>query len=109
LQTIASGSSLFFSFKNIPTADLQVTRYRRYFANEFDRWAHVANDLYQRHVANFGHLYNQFIVDHQIFDRNGVTVTIYEDGTRVHVNTTTADFTTPTGVDIPARRYVVLR
>ncbi|MCL2190196.1 MAG: DUF5696 domain-containing protein [Defluviitaleaceae bacterium] len=108
LRSIESGASLFFSFKHVPTRDLQVTRYLRYFANEFDRWVHVANDLYQSYVQNFGHLYNQFIVDHQILCRRGVTVTVYEDGTRVYVNTTMADFTEGS-VTIPAGRYVVVR
>jgi len=111
LKSIESGASLFFSFMDLPIAELEVTRYRRYFANEFGRWADVANDLYIRHVANFGHLYNQFIVDHQVLSRDGVTVTVYEDGTRVYVNTTMNDFVTDTGVTIPARPgvpYVVV-
>ncbi|MCL2364891.1 MAG: DUF5696 domain-containing protein [Defluviitaleaceae bacterium] len=108
LRSIEGGASLFFSFMDVPTSDLQVTRYLRYFANEFDLWVAVANDLYQSHVTNFGHLYNQFIVDHQILDRRGVTVTIYEDGTRVYVNSSLIDFNEG-GVSIPAQRYVVVR
>jgi hypothetical protein len=109
LKSIEAGASLFFSFKDIPTADLEVTRYLRYFANEWDRWQHVANNLYQNHRTNFGHLYNQFITGHEILCMTGITVTIYEDGTRVYVNTTLGDFTADTGVTIPARRYVVRR
>jgi hypothetical protein len=108
LKTVESGASLFFSFMHVPTADLQVTRYLRYFANEFDRWAGVANDLYQRHTQNFGHLYNQFITDHQVLCRRGVSVTVYEDGTRVYVNTTVTDFD-EAGVSVPAGRYTVVR
>jgi hypothetical protein len=123
LKSIESGASLFFSFMYVPTSDLLVTRYRRYFANEFNRWAvqpnpacrvenpeqlSVANRLYQNHAQNFGHLYNQRITDHQILNRyGGVTVTVYEDGTRVYVNTTLSDFTTETGEVIPARYYLV--
>ncbi|MCL2199033.1 MAG: DUF5696 domain-containing protein [Defluviitaleaceae bacterium] len=109
LRSIESGASLFFSFMDVPTADLLVTRYRRYFANEFERWAYVANDLYQSHVANFGHLYNQLITDHQILNRDGVTVTVYEDGTRVYVNTMMVDFVTDAGVAVGARSYEVRR
>jgi hypothetical protein len=112
LKGIESGAVPFFSFMDVPTADLQVTRYRSYFANEVARWQHIANDVYHTHVSNFGHLYNQFIVDHQILSFDGVTVTVYEDGTRVYVNTTMRDFTTPTGVTVPARPatpYVVIR
>jgi len=106
LRSIESGSSLFFSFMSVPTAELEVTRYRRYFANEFDRWANVANNLYQNHVANFDHLYNQLIVDHQIL-ADGVSVTVYEDGTRVYVNVSIMDY--DGDVFVPSRRYVVVR
>ncbi|MCL2499162.1 MAG: DUF5696 domain-containing protein [Defluviitaleaceae bacterium] len=107
LNTVESGASLFFSFMDAPTADLQVSRYRRYFSNEFGRWVGVADELYQRHAADFGHLYNQLIIDHQILCRTGVTVTVYEDGTRVYVNTTMADFNGT--VFVPAERYLVVR
>jgi hypothetical protein len=107
LHTVENGASLFFSFMDAPTADLQVSRYRRYFSNEFDRWSGVANELYQRHAADFGHLYNQLIIDHQILCRTGVTVTVYEDGTRVYVNTSMADF--DGAVFVPAERYAVVR
>ncbi|MCL1862936.1 MAG: DUF5696 domain-containing protein [Defluviitaleaceae bacterium] len=109
LRSVESGASLFFSFMDVPTADLLVTRYRRYFANEFERWADVANEVYTRHVANFGHLYNQLITDHRILERDGVTVTVYEDGTRVYVNTMMVDFVTDTGVAVGARSYEVRR
>jgi len=106
LRSVESGSALFFSFMNVPTSDLEVTRYRRYFANEFYRWIDIANELYQNHARNFGHLYNQLIVDHQTLSQ-GVSVTVYEDGTRVYVNTTLVDFNEH--VHVPARRYTVVR
>ncbi|MCL1845933.1 MAG: DUF5696 domain-containing protein [Defluviitaleaceae bacterium] len=106
LKSVESGASLFFSFKDVPTADLLVTRYRRYFANEWERWHEVANEVFTEHRDNFGHLYNQFIVDHEILNRvGGVTVTVYEDCTRVYVNTTQMDFETETGVTIRAMSF----
>jgi len=107
LNTVESGATLFLSFMDASTADLQVSRYRRYFSNEFGRWSGVANELYQRHTRDFGHLYNQLIVGHQILCRTGVTVTVYEDGTRVYVNTTMADYNG--AVSVPAQRYTVVR
>ncbi|MCL2048658.1 MAG: DUF5696 domain-containing protein [Defluviitaleaceae bacterium] len=109
LRSVESGSALFFSFMNVPTADLLVTRYRRYFANEFGRWAEVANELYARHERDLGHLYNQLIVGHEILSRDGVSVTVYEDGTRVFVNTGLVDFVTDSGITVGARDYVVRR
>jgi hypothetical protein len=110
LKSIESGASLFFSFMDVPTSDLLVTRYRRYFANEFGRWFDVANTLYQNHAQNFGHLYNQFITDHEILNApmGGVTVTVFEDGTRVYVNTTPSEFTAG-GIVIAPRSYMVER
>jgi hypothetical protein len=108
LKTVESGASLFFSFMHVPAADLQVSRYRRYFANEFNRWSELADFYYQRHAQDFGHLYNQLIVNHEILAR-GVTVTVYEDGTRVYVNTSLADFVSSGGVEVNARRYAVRR
>jgi len=107
LKSIESGSGLFFSFKEAPSSVLQETGYRRYFSNEFRQWATVANDLFHSHQESFGHLYNQLIIDHQILAQN-VTVTVYEDGTRVYVNQTTNDFNAR-GVLIPARNYMVVR
>lgn len=107
LRSIESGASLFFSFMYEPTSAIMDTRYRRYFANEYRRWSNVANELYQNHRNNFGHLYNQIIVDHQLL-ANGVSVTIYEDGTRVYVNTSLTDFSNG-NVNVPARRYHVVR
>ena len=108
LKSIESGASLFFSFMNVPTADLQVTRYRRYFANEFGRWFDVANNLYANHSANFGHLYNQLIINHEILNApvGGVTVTTFEDGTEVYVNSTQNDFESGR-ISIGAMSYVV--
>ncbi|MDR0273689.1 MAG: DUF5696 domain-containing protein, partial [Clostridiales bacterium] len=108
LYSIEAGALLHFSFMDVPTAEIEVTRYRRYFANEFGRWNHVANRLYTEYVDNLGHLYNQYIVDHQVLNRvGGVTVTVYEDETRVYVNVTDNDFVTDTGVELRARSWEV--
>jgi len=105
LRTMESGASLFFSFMSASTADLEVTRYGRYFANEFDRWFSRANDLYHNYKHLVGHLYNQLIIDHQIL-AEGVTVTVFEDGTRIYVNTSLVDYADGF---VPSRRYIVVR
>ena len=108
LRSVESGSSLFFSFKTQPTSELHgVARYRRFFANEYDRWIGEANMLYQNHNRYLSHLYNQLIVNHMILAEN-VTVTVYEDGTRVYVNMSNFDFEQD-GVNVPAMRYTVVR
>ena len=87
LKTIESGAGLHFSFMKEETAELQETKFRQFYANEYDKWVGDANVLYQRFSADFGHLYNQAIVDHVILSGD-VTITVYEDGTRVLVNAT---------------------
>ena len=108
LRSEESGSALFFSFKTQPTSELHgVARYRRFFANEYGRWIGEADMLYQNHSRNFSHLYNQLIVDHVILS-DGVTVTVYEDGTRVYVNMSFVDFHAD-GFTVPSMRYRVVR
>lgn len=107
LKSVESGAGLFFSFMDEPTSVLQDTGYRKYYANEFGLWAEVANELFHRHQQDFGHLYNQLIVDHQLLATD-VTITIYEDGTSVYVNHSINDFKYD-DLLIPARNYVVVR
>jgi hypothetical protein len=85
LKIIESGAGLYFSFMTEETAVLQETKFRQFYANEYHKWVGDANGLYRQFAANFGHLYNQAIVDHKILS-HGVTITEYEDGTMVIVN-----------------------
>ena len=85
MKTIESGAGLYFSFMSEETAELQETKFRQFYANEYDKWVGDADKLYKKFVSDFGHLYNQLIVNHEVLG-NGVTITMYEDGTRVIVN-----------------------
>jgi hypothetical protein len=85
LKTIESGAGLYFSFMTEETAVLQETKFRQFYANEYDKWVADADALYQKFSADFAGLYNQIIEDHAILS-SGVTLTVYEDGTRVIVN-----------------------
>jgi hypothetical protein len=107
LKTIESGAGLYFSFMTDETAVLQETKFRQFYANEYSKWVGDANGLYNQFTAYFGHLYNQAIVDHKILSE-GITVTEYEDGTRVIVNA--SDFTgNYNGRNINANSYLVLK
>jgi hypothetical protein len=55
--------------------------------------------------SDFGHLYNQFITDHQKI-ANGVYMTEYEDGTQVIVNYNERAYTHK-GNEVPAKDYIV--
>jgi hypothetical protein len=107
LKTIESGAGLYFSFMTEETSVLQETKFRQFYANEYDKWVGDADGLYRQFTANFGHLYNQAIVDHKILS-HGVTLTEYEDGTRVIVNA--SDFAVNyNNRNIGADSFIVLR
>jgi len=107
LKAIESGAGLYFSFMSEESAELQETKFRQFYANEYEKWVGDANVLYQTFVRDFGHLYNQSIVNHVILSR-GVTITEYEDGTRVIVNASDNDFIYG-GTNIKADSYIVRR
>jgi len=107
LKTIESGAGLYFSFMTEETSVLQETKFRQFYANEYNKWVGDADALYKQFTANFGHLYNQAIVDHKILS-HGVTLTEYEDGTRVIVNS--SDFAVNyNNRNINADSFIVLR
>ena len=85
LRIIESGAGLYFSFIAEETSVLQETKFRQFYANEYDKWVKDANELYKQFSRDFGHLYRQRIVNHKIISKD-VTVTEYEDGTLVVVN-----------------------
>ena len=107
LKIIESGAGLYFSFMTEETSELQETKFRQFYANEYSRWAGDADALYQKFVKDFDGLFSQVITDHVILT-DGVTVTVYENGTRVIVNTNNFPWNY-NGVTIGASNYVVIR
>jgi len=107
LKTVESGAGLYFSFMTEETAVLQETKFRQFYANEYDKWSPDANALYRQFTADFAGLYNQAIVNHAII-AEGLTWTEYEDGTVVMVNYGDSAVNYG-GVDINARSYAVVR
>jgi len=114
LKTIESGAGLYFSFMTEETAILQETKFRQFYANEYGKWAADADSLYRQFTADFAGLYNQAIEDHRVLAPN-VSLTEYEDGTRVIVNASGnvwiyRDFESSLGaMSIEADQYIVLR
>jgi hypothetical protein len=106
LKTVESGAGLYFSFMKEETAVLQETKFRQFYANEYDKWAADANALYQQFSADFAGLYDQAITNHVILSA-GLTMTEYEDGRRVIVNSGDSAVNYD-GVVINARDYAVL-
>ncbi|MCL2277323.1 MAG: DUF5696 domain-containing protein [Treponema sp.] len=85
LKIIETGAGLYFSFVIEETAVLQETKFRQFYANVYHKWINDADALYKKFNAEFGHIYNQAIINHEILSHM-VTMTEYEDGTRVIVN-----------------------
>jgi hypothetical protein len=106
LKTIECGAGLYFSFMKEDTAELQETKFRQFYANEYDKWAGDANKLYRQFSEIFGNLYGQKITDHVILSP-GVTITEYEDGTKVLVNASDFD-TSYNGMNISADSYKII-
>ena len=107
LKIIESGAGLYFSFMTEDVAVLQETKFRQFYANEYGKWINDADALYKQFSADFGHLYSQAIVEHEILS-NGVTLTGYEDGTKVIVNASDFGFNY-NGRYINANSYIVQR
>jgi len=89
------------------TAVLQETKFRQFYANEYNKWIGDADALYRKFNADFGHLYGQFIVNHEVLSP-GVTVTEYEDGTEVVVNASDNAWNY-NGGSIAADSYIVIK
>ena len=107
LKTVESGAGLYFSFMMEETAELQETKFRQFYANEYAKWIGDADEMYKKFTADFGHLYDKHITNHQILSQ-GVSLTEYEDRTRVIVNASDNDFSY-NGINIKADSYIVRR
>jgi len=107
LKTIECGAGLYFSFMAEDSTALQETKFRQFYANEYDKWAADADALYRRFSSDFAGLYSQAIVDHLILSE-GITLTAYEDGTRVIVNMSDNAWDYNGNV-IDANNYLLLR
>ncbi|MHB8128740.1 MAG: DUF5696 domain-containing protein [Mobilitalea sp.] len=105
LKTAETGAGLFFVFMQEDSFALQESNYTEYFSAEFDQWSDTTSELYNRMKKDFGHLYNQYITDHQKIAK-GVYMTVYEDGTTVIVNYNESAYTHNQKV-IEAKNYIV--
>ena len=107
LKTVECGAGLYFSFIAEETAVLQETKFRQFYANEYGKWIGDADALYRQFSADFAGLYSQAMTDHTIAVP-GVTITEYEDGTKVIVNAGSSAWNY-NGAVVEAESYIVLR
>lgn len=105
LESAESGASLYWVFMKEEAIILQDTLYTQYYGADFDSWYEKALDIYREYEGKLGHTFNQKIVDHKLLSED-VTVTVYEDGTKVYVNYGSYDYN-GSGITVSARSYSV--
>jgi hypothetical protein len=106
LKSAEYGAGLYFVFMNADSTELQNTYYTQYFGTNFDDWQQRMLEIYTRYESELGNTFHQRITDHAYLADN-VTVTTYEDGTKVYVNYRSEDYTTDSGLNLKARDYLV--
>ena len=107
LECAEYGAGLNFTFMNEDTEILQDTMYSCYTAAGYSRWKDDMIAMATRYQQEMNGLNRQTIIGHdQLSDE--VSVTIYQDGTKVYVNYGNTDFRA-SGKKIPARDYLVER
>ncbi len=105
LKSIETGAGLYFTFVDAASSELQETDYTYLFGSDYSLWKDDALAMYAEYNAALGHVFNQFITGHRYL-ANGVTETVYEDGTRVYVNYNYTDYSAD-GITVAARGYTV--
>lgn len=104
LRSAEYGAGLSFTLMNESPFVLQKTMYTQYFGAEYASWHDRMMEIYNRYEEQLGHVYNQRMTDH-VYLTDMVTVTTYEDGTKVYVNYGYEDYKTADGNVIAARDY----
>ncbi len=108
LKSAEYGAGLNFVLMKESAFTLQNTLYTQYYGAEYDAWKEKIVEIYTRYNNELGHVFNQEMTDHE-FVENGVTMTTYEDGTKVYVNYTYEDVKAKDGTLVTARDYVVVQ
>lgn len=107
LYSAEYGAGLNFSLMTESVFTLQKSLYTEYYASEYDVYKDRMLAIYNRYNEELGHTFNQEIVNHE-YVANDVSLTEYEDGTKVYVNYNYVDKSCD-GQTIPARDYLVVR
>ncbi len=107
LECAEYGAGLNFTFMKMDTPVLQDTMYSCYTAAGYDRWKEDLIPEMIRYQTEMAGLNRTPIADHEDL-AHGVTLTVYEDGTKVYVNYNNTDYNQG-GIKIGARDYKVER
>lgn len=101
------GAGLNYTIMADSVEKLQKTLYPQYYGAAFDSVHDRMVETYTRYNNELGHTFNQQMTGHENLNQF-VSVTVYEDGTRVYVNYGYSDYT-GNGVTVPARDYLVVK
>lgn len=107
LKSAEAGAGLSFTFMNKPTSYLQNSYFTYYNGADYELWKDEAYSIYSRYEEELGHIFNQYLIDHENI-AEGVFVSTYEDGTKVYVNYNDNEFIIG-NINIPANDYLVER
>lgn len=107
LRSAEYGAGLYFTVMKESPFVLQKTLYTEYFGSSYDAWHGKMVEIYNKYNRELGHVFNQEMTDHKIL-KEGLSCTVYADGTKVYVNYNFEDMTAD-GKTVPARDYVVVR
>lgn len=107
LRCVEYGAGLNFTFMAEDTKVLQDTVHSTYFGANYTDWAEDAAEIIADYQKAMEGLNQQRIVSHEKVNAN-VSVTGYEDGTKVYVNYGSEEYAEG-GVSVPARNYTVER
>jgi len=107
LTCVEYGAGLNFTFMAEDSRVLQDTTHSGLFGSSYNAWAEDAAEMINKYQTEMAGLNQQRIVSHEKVTET-LSVTGYEDGTKVYVNYGTEDCT-ENGVVVPARSYTVER
>ena len=107
LRCVEYGAGLNFTFMAEDTQVLQDTVHSNFYGAYYADWADDAAEMITKYQQDMEGLNQQRIVSHEKASSK-VTVTGYEDGTKVYVNYGSEDCSI-NGVNVPARSYTVER
>jgi hypothetical protein len=111
LNAMATGAALHYQWSYEPTQTIEFTPYEKIYSTHYIHWIDEAAQLYNEYNDIHKNLRTQRITDHAILSEGtnhvaAVTMTEYENGTRIYVNTTESSFIAGE-VTIPPRGYIV--
>ncbi len=107
LACVEYGAGLNYCIMAESVEALQKTLYPQYYGADFNSVHDRMVETYTRFNNELGHTFNQQMTGHDNLNQY-VSLTEYEDGTKVYVNYGYNDYTV-NGITVPARDYVVVK